>query len=138
MVPSPGQRILFWKQHLAPTDPGDLKRTAQLVADLDHNAFAVRERAFRELERLGPAVEPALRKALERRPGPEVRRRVEELLLRLASGRLADSRAIEVLEHIGNTEARELLRLLAEGASHLSRTQEAKGALARLRAQTAE
>ena len=46
-------------------DPG---RLARLLADLDHRRFAVRERASRELERLGHPLGVALRRALAGRP----------------------------------------------------------------------
>jgi hypothetical protein len=53
---------------------------APLIADLDHKAFAVRDRAFGQLERIGPAVEPALRAALARGGSEEMRQRVEQLI----------------------------------------------------------
>ena len=42
-------------------------------------------------------------------------------------------RALEVLEHMGGAEARELLEELAKGAPEAALTREAKAALARLR-----
>src|SRR5205085_1530982 len=53
---------------------------AKLVPDLNSDQFPVRDKASRELERLGPAAEPALRKVLEGQPAPEVRQRIEQLL----------------------------------------------------------
>jgi hypothetical protein len=62
---------------------------------------------------------------------------MESLLTKLeASGASGDSlrmlRAIEVLEHIGTAEARELLQKLVEGAPEARLTREAKAALQRL------
>ncbi len=138
MVAAPSEAVPFLRQHFARPGAGDPERVARLVADLDSNAFAVRERAARELEKLGTAAEPALGKALEGRPSPEVRRRVEELLRRLAAGRLADRRAVEVLEHVGSPEARQVLRSLAEGPPQVALTQEAKAALRRLKTRDAK
>jgi hypothetical protein len=42
------------------------------------------------------------------------------------------SRALEVLEHIGNPESRRVLLALAQGAPHARLTKEAKAALDRL------
>ena len=46
-------------------------------------------------------------------------------------------RAIEVLEHIGTAEARQVLKSLANGAPEARRTREAKSSLERLAKRTA-
>ena len=108
-----------------------------MIADLDDERFAVREKATTELEKLGKEIEPALHKALQGKPSLEVRRRIDRLLEKLESAapspeQLRLLRALEVLEHIGTPEARELLRTLAKGASGARLTQEAKASLDRL------
>ena len=109
------------------------------LTDLDHRRFAVRERASRELERLGECAEVALRQARARQPSAETRRRIDLLLERLRTLRFFPSpeqqrrsRAIEVLERIGNAEARALLTELARGFPKADLTVEAKAALDRL------
>src|SRR5207245_2615513 len=73
----PGQSVSFLQERLRQgTD--NSKRIAQLIADLDSNAFEMREKAMHELAKL-PA-EPALRKVLAGNPSLEVRRRIEQLL----------------------------------------------------------
>jgi hypothetical protein len=47
-------------------------------------------------------------------------------------GNLRSLRAVEVLEHIATPEARDVLRTLAQGASEVRLTREAKAALERL------
>src|SRR5258707_1351626 len=58
----------------------DPDRVAKLIADLDARVFATREKATKELQRLGKRIEPALRKALDESLVLEVRKRLEELL----------------------------------------------------------
>jgi hypothetical protein len=128
--------VPFLKKQLRATDGVEVARLAQLVADLDSNAFTVRQRATRELQRLGELAEPALRQALEKQPALEVRQRVERLLDRLDTGPLPPEqlralRAIEVLERIGTAEAQHLLEMLASGAVGARTTEEAKNVLRR-------
>jgi hypothetical protein len=59
-----------------PPDPG---RAAELVRDLGHPSFKVRERANKQLTDLGRAAFPALASGLDD-PSPEVRRRCQLLL----------------------------------------------------------
>ena len=78
-----------------------------------------------------------MRDTLAGEPSAEVRRRVEELLRKLdgpmpSSGQLRDLRSVEVLEHIGTPEAKQVLQTLAKGAPEARLTQEAKASLERL------
>jgi HEAT repeat protein len=121
------------KDHLHPVVAADAKRLATLLADLDSEQFTVRDKAARELERLGESALPALKKAQEESTSAEVRRRVEQLLAKeQSSPHLREARAVEVLEHIATPETRELLRKLAEGVPEARLTREAKAALERL------
>src|SRR5438067_4393401 len=63
-----------------PTARADERKVAQLVADLNSDQFTIRERASKELAKLGDSAEPALRKALAANPSAEVRRRLEALV----------------------------------------------------------
>ncbi len=56
------------------------ERIARLIAELDHDDFAVREQASAALRQIGPPAEAALRKALAESPSAEVRRRARALL----------------------------------------------------------
>jgi hypothetical protein len=56
----------------------------------------------------------------------------KQLLDRLAPGTLRRSRALDVLEHIGDPQSRRLLTALAQGAPKAHRTEEAQAALDRL------
>jgi RNA polymerase sigma factor (sigma-70 family) len=115
------------------TEPG---RLARLIAALDAEEFAERQRAGGELEALGEAAASDLRRALARGPSAEARRRLEALLQALdrppAGERLQALRGVEVLEQIGSLEARALLAALAEGEPEARLTREAAAALGRL------
>ena len=119
-------------QHMRPVGAADAKVTDRLIADLGSSRFAVREKAARELENLREAAYPALRAVLAGSPVLEVRRRVERLLERPPAATPAVSRAVEVLEHSGTPEARELLQRLARGLPDAGLTKEARDSLARL------
>jgi hypothetical protein len=119
-----------------PISAADAGRLAQLLADLESKRFAVRQKAARELEKLGAAAESALRQALAGNPSLETRRRLEKLVDQLdfakTPGQLRLLRAVEVLEDIGTVEARQMLAGLAKGAPHTRLTEEAKASLERL------
>jgi RNA polymerase sigma factor (sigma-70 family) len=134
-VPQAAQPLL--RRYLRPTTDADLAEARRLIADLDADEFAVREKAVKRLESLGDGAASALRETLAKGPSPEVRRRAEQLLeaWRTAppSGdRLRLLRALAVLEHARTPEARQLLEELARGLTHACQTEQARAALARL------
>lgn len=133
------RQIMPWlREHLKPAPRVDAQRIAQLIADLDSDTFAVREKATRELEEIADCAEPALRTALANKPSLELRRRVEPIVEKLENwpasspAKLREWRALEVLEHLGTFEARQLLQKLADGAPEARLTHESKAALERL------
>ena len=136
LMGAPRQTVAFVKEHLRPVPRTDAAQIEGLIAGLDQEEFAARERASHELEKLDTVAETAMRKALAGRPSAEVRRRVENLLARLEaapSGEwLRALRAIELLEYFATPEARASLKDLAEGAPEGRLTQETKAALERL------
>src|SRR5262249_32031777 len=110
LTASPRQTVPLLNERLSPASIVNAERITRLIADLDGDQFAVREKAERQLEKIGEQAEPALRKTLAARPSAEVRRRVEQLLEKLERGllpgtRLQQLRAIEVLEQIGTSDA---------------------------------
>jgi WD40 repeat protein len=137
LTSSPGASGPLLQRQLRPVPRVDADRLARLIADLDSERFEARDRAATELEKLGDAVELALRGALKKNPPAEVRRRLERLLdgldARAASGDgLRTLRAVEVLERIGTPEARAVLRQVADGAPDARLTAEARTSLQRL------
>jgi RNA polymerase sigma factor (sigma-70 family) len=124
------------EKHLKPVVAVPAKQLTDLIADLNSEQFAVRQKATQTLEELADAAELALRKALESDSPLEVRRRVEGLLSKLvltrSPGRMRLFRAVETLEFLGTPEARRLLERLAGGAPGALLTREARASLARL------
>jgi WD40 repeat protein len=137
---SPEPAVGLFKRHLKPVpalDEKGRKRVDQLLADLDSDRFPVRKRAMEELTRLGETVEPQLRRALAAEKDADIRLRLIVLLKPLDEV-VADPvrarvlRAVEVLERVGTTAARELLQELVGGAPEARLTREAKASLRRL------
>jgi WD40 repeat protein len=141
MMAADPQAVAFLKGRLRPEVVAvDRQSLARLVADLDSDQFATREKATAALEKLGELAEPALVKALQGRPSLEARRRAERLLGRIAEQhgavpspeRLRVLRAVELLEQAGTPGAKDLLEALAGGTPEVWLTREAKAALRRL------
>jgi dipeptidyl aminopeptidase/acylaminoacyl peptidase len=132
LLATPGPTLALLQKRLRLV-PVERKRATKLLADLDSDDFATREKASKELARLGPAAEPALRRALAARPPLEALRRIEKLLRGLERQYLGVLRGVEVLERLNTAEARKLLSALAGGDKQARVTREATQALARLR-----
>jgi hypothetical protein len=140
LASAPGQSVPFLQEQLRllpPTGPDTIPR---LLADLDHESFAVREKAMAILQLLGSLAEPALKKTLAGAPSAEVRSRVRRLLSRLEKNpeegffpdQLRGWRAVEALERIAGAEAVQALTVAARGKANPWLTQEANAALDRL------
>jgi hypothetical protein len=141
LVAVPAKAVAFLKERLRPTAALDGKQVQRLIVDLDSPVFAVREEAHKKLTSFGEQAEPALRQALESKPSLEVRKRLETLHTdaELAGRGLVRStellrtlRAIRVLEHIGDREARQVMQKLAAGDPATRSTRQAKEALQRV------
>jgi WD domain, G-beta repeat len=138
LASAPGPTVTFLEKNLRVAVSADGRLVTRLIADLDSDQFAVRQMAVEQLENLSELAEAALRKELQGKPSQEKRRRIESLLERFQQSptgiQLRNIRAIEVLEHRGTAEARDLLRKLAAGSPVAKLTQEAKSSLKRLEA----
>jgi RNA polymerase sigma factor (sigma-70 family) len=131
----PDQAMPLLQAHVHPVAAPAPKQLAQLVADLGSDRFEIRRQAESELAQLGDLAEPALRQALAGDPPLEVRSRLQRLrerLLALTAKQIREQRAIELLELIGNPDARQMLQALAGGAPGTRLTREAASALERL------
>jgi RNA polymerase sigma factor (sigma-70 family) len=135
LAAAPEQALPPLRQHLRPVPrPGDVKeRVDRCIADLDNDAFTVRQAAEEELRRLGEAAETALRAAEAKTGSIEVRSYARRLLGAIKAARanpssdaLRSFRAVRVLGQSGTPEARRLLDSLVGGAPDARLTQEAR------------
>jgi len=135
LLSAPADAVPFLAARLHPSAGVDQRRVAALIKQLDSSRFAERQKAQAELRKLADGAESILRKALAENPSAEVRRRLEQVLQPLeptsTSGKRT-LRAVEILERIGNVEAKRVLRHLAEGDSMAWLTIEAAASLRRL------
>jgi len=126
----------FLARRLEPV-PDQAGYVAKLVDDLDNERYAVRQRAYEGLCRIGRVARPALRKALAAEPSEELRQRAKELLAAwerpypvLPDARRA-IRAVRVLALIGSEQALRTLAALAKGMPGALLTEHARAALRR-------
>jgi WD40 repeat protein len=134
---APEQALPFLAESLRPVKTPD-PAVARWITDLDSDQFEVRERASRDLERLGEAVVDALRNAKTRDLSLEHARRIDRLLEKLGGPgpgpeQLRAIRAVAALEQVGSPGARKILERLAAGAAGARLTQEAELTLQRLK-----
>jgi hypothetical protein len=116
---------------LAPAKPADAQMVAKLIATLDSETFAQRDKAARDLEALGEAAEGALREASAGKVTLEARQRIELLLQKRDRAALRTLRAIDVLDQIGTPEARQALAMLSEQSPQPTIRARARAALER-------
>jgi predicted NACHT family NTPase len=137
----PDQATCFLHDRLLPATAAD-PRIAQLIVELDSDAYAVRAKASEELARLGDTAEPALRRALDHPASLEVRRRINLLLETLQQKPISSPdllrvlRVIKLLEHFGTPAAGRELQALAKGNWGKQPMLAAQAALNRLTKQT--
>jgi WD40 repeat protein len=129
------QAVPLLRERLRPARRIDLRPLGQRIKELASPQFAVRDRAFKDLQDMGQAAEPALRQALKDSGSLETQRRVQRLLDKLAEARrnhLQELRAVAVLEQVASADARQVLEALAAGDPEAPLTLAAQAARKRL------
>jgi WD40 repeat protein len=134
---APPDAVAILRGRLKPESTADGGMIDRLIVQLDDDDFDTREKASRELERLGIRARAALRKVARESPSAEVTRRVGDLLKKIEDGGISldavrQTRALEILEGLGTPDARRLLEELAAGSRGAALTLEAKASLARV------
>jgi RNA polymerase sigma factor (sigma-70 family) len=136
LAATPRQVVPMLRQRLRPVSPPPADEVRRLLADLDSTEFDKREAATKALAALGDPVVPMLVQAQKEASSPEKRRRIADLLptseIIRSPELLRQVRAVEILEHIGTAEARQVLQTLADGMPDARLTREARASLQRL------
>jgi RNA polymerase sigma factor (sigma-70 family) len=138
----PADRVVaLLRERLRPELEADPKQVAAWIPDLASPEFALRQKAVRGLGQLGFQAGPALRTALAAKPSPEARRHIQALLDELepsAKEPLRKRRALAVLEQLGTPAAGAVLEQVSKSVPETFLNQEAKAALDRLAARSAQ
>jgi hypothetical protein len=136
---APAETVKLFAEKVKLVEALDPKRIRRLLADLDSEVFAVREAASKALHGLDEQAIPYLEETLKSGVSLEVRLRVERILehkrgAAITSEQLRQLRAIMVLERIGESASKSLLKKWAGGPVGALLTVEASAALKRLEA----
>jgi RNA polymerase sigma factor (sigma-70 family) len=135
LVSSPEQAVSLLRDRVKPVQPADPRRVEQLLRDLDSEDFDTRSKATTELEKIAEGAEPALRMRLAERPALETRQRILQALEAANSyDRIRMLRAVQILEYVATSEAKQLLGEFTKGLPEARLTREAKAALERVAA----
>jgi WD40 repeat protein len=134
LVQGEEKAVAYLQDRLKPVRPTKVGPIGPLVKELDSPVFAIRQRATKDLETLGPSAEPELKEALKNATNLEVNRRLQGLLKTLEAARRRQTQAIRaalVLEQIASAEANGVLQTLAGGDPQAPLTVAARAALRR-------
>jgi WD40 repeat protein len=140
LVADPRAATTFLKDRL--TRSAEVEVAARrLIAQLDDDKFAVREKASRDLASLGPTAEATLRQAANDHRSPEVRQRLRNILDAMKQRKKAEEgfgpervrMATALLEKIDAPESRRAIEELASGPAEATATREARAVLERLK-----
>lgn len=120
LVAGRAEAVPFVRDRLKPHDPTERERVLlRLIVDLDADRFAVREKAFKALEKAGSEARPLLERALRQNPSAEVASRIRRLLgdraTEVGEESLRLVRVVRVLEASATPPAKQLLKELADG-----------------------
>jgi WD40 repeat protein len=126
--------VNYAQKHLQPATSIDPRIVNRFLDRLDAMRFADRQKAVSELEAMDFQAEPFLRRAADTGTSAETRRATSRLLERLdgpvsTPDLLRGLRAVEILQRIGTSDARQLLEKLAAGDRHARLTHAAQATL---------
>jgi hypothetical protein len=131
LAASPKQTLPILKDRLRPV-PKERAKVSDLVRRLDSDAFVERQKAQDALLAASHEALPALREAAKEDRSLESKRRIEGLIVKAEEGTRRALWAIEMLEFLGNRDAKEVLGRLAGGDPAGWITLEAQASLKRL------
>jgi hypothetical protein len=134
LAADPDAAVTLLAERLKPLPAADAGALDRIFRDFDDKSFAVREKATRELNELGPGAIAGVRERAARSSSAEVRGRADAFLKPLAKAELSPERvryfrALEVLAAADTPGARRLVERLADGANDVWETDAARQAL---------
>ena len=133
---SPDAACSALKEHIHKAEYADPAKVQNLLAALKSDRFANREAARRQLIGLGDAVGPFIEERWKDGDLSNDERQLLETIRselgKMTPEKMKQSRAIQLLEHLGTSEAIEHLRFLALGSSTSITARESRSALRRL------
>jgi Anaphase-promoting complex subunit 4 WD40 domain len=134
MAETPGPTVAFLREKVKPVPAVDSTRITELIGELRSDDFNVRKKAVVELRKFGDLALPAMREQQQKVGYDEVLQQVAQSIESKypTPEQVQAGYAVEVLERIGNDDARKLLGELARGAAEASVTQKAVAVLDRL------
>jgi RNA polymerase sigma factor (sigma-70 family) len=133
LVDAPKEAVALLRKKIVPAKKLDAKEVRGMMENLDSDNFQERNKASALLKSHGYSAEPFLRQMVEAEKRPEVKQRLRTLIDELSGASfLRIQRAMQVLESIGNDDAKQLLRELAHGAPESMLTKEAAIVLKRM------
>ena len=130
----PEEATRLIRERVKPRTPLPAERLSKLLSDLNADSFETREKTTVELIELGDVVEFDVKNLRRDSLSPEVQRRAEMILKRVARRTPAEEakiRAVLAIEAIDNPDAIHFLEEIGRGASGAALTIEARAALAR-------
>jgi hypothetical protein len=133
----PADAVPFLAERVKAPETPTARQVAEWIKQLDSDVFAGRETAEAKLRSAVRVFGQTMEEAASETTSPEVRTRLRNLLAwkdrwTLTSEEMRVLRAVEVLERIGSSAAREVLKKLAAGPAEAWVTQDAAAALDRL------
>ena len=136
LVQAPQTALKLVAERLQPSRVPPDAELLPLIARLDSEVFTECQAVALKLAKYGNVIAPRLRMAIEQIESAELRLRCQELLQQAqqrypqSASRLQETRAVQLLEWIGNEQALAQLQKLARGASEAHLTRKANQALA--------
>ncbi len=136
LVPSPQQTLALFRQHRTDFVSPELAKVREWIKTLDSPSFLHRQKATQNLQKMREFIGPALRQALNSKASPGKQQRLEILLSqepRFSSPQLLRlQRALQILEWMGDTEARRFLQEVTKSELETVVAEQARQISARL------
>jgi WD40 repeat protein len=132
LIQMPEQTVAMIRDRYRPAKRVDKQRVVTLLADLDSEAFKVRDQAATALGQMGDSIYSVLEEALPHSASLEKNRRVQQLLEPwgpMGAERARFLRVLEVVDWLPSAEADHWLREIADGAADVFRTDAARASL---------